>query len=248
MKIVDADWELRNLGCKTVEITLEKSDRGKTLDALCEELEQEIRVHEARYVVVKVDTRYSDISLRLQHEGYDLIEVQAINRLTREAAEQAIKRFAPFVEGVGYRAAAPEDVDMVVREVKKGIFTTDRIALDPQFGIEVANLRYANWILDEVARGTVLYLATYNDTPIGFFINRKKERGRVQGLLTGLFTDEAVQGFGSLLDYASYQEMLDHGMRVLEGGVSMNNPRVVQIHQAYGQITARLLNVFIKHR
>lgn len=247
MKIIDADWEVRNLGCKTVEVAIEKNDREKTLDALCAELAQAIRAHEARYVVVKVDTRYSDISLRLQHEDYDLIEVQAINRLMREAAEQALKRFAPFVEGVGYRAAAPEDVDMVVREVKKGIFTTDRIALDPQFGIEIANLRYANWILDEVARGTVLYLATYNDAPIGFFINRKKERGRVQGLLTGLFTDEAVQGFGSLLDYASYQEMLDHGMRVLEGGVSMNNPRVVQIHQAYGQITTRLLNVFIKH-
>ena len=247
MKIIDADWEIRNLGCKTVEITVEKADCEKSLDSLCVELEGEICTHEAKYVVVKVDTRYSAVSLRLQHEGYDLIEVQATSRLTRDAAEQALKRFAPFVEGAGYRAASPEDVDMVVREVKKGIFTTDRIALDPQFGIEIANLRYANWILDEVARGTVLYLATYEDTPIGFFINRKKERGCVHGLLTGLFTDDSVQGYGSLLDYASYQEVVDHGMRILEGGISMNNPRVVQIHQAYGQIIMHLTNVFIKH-
>ena len=247
MKVIDADWEMRNLGCKTVEIVVGKEDAKKQSDEICSELAQAIKDHEARYVVVKVDTRYSAISLRLQHEGYDLIEVQATSRQTREAAEAALERFAPFAEGVNYYEAQPEDVAMVIREVRKGIFKTDRIALDPHFGVEIANLRYANWIQDEVARKTPLYIATYQDMPLGFMLNREQQRGRFHGLLLGLFTDEAVQGYGSLLDYASARELVDHGMRILEGGMSMNNPKVVQLHQAYGQIIMRLTNVFIRH-
>lgn len=247
MKIVDAKWEVRNLGCKTLKLVIEKSDTERKMGGLCAQIEQEIRSHEAKYIVVEADTRYGAISQRLQREGFCLIEVLAFSRLTRDDAVAALKKFAPFNEGAGYHEASADEMDMIVREVKKGMFRSDRVAMDPVFGIEVANRRYANWIRDEVERGAYLYVDTYEDRPIGFHINRKLEHGRVNGLMNGLFTAEEFQGYGSLLEYAGYLEMVDHGMKVEKGGFSMNNPRAVQIHQLYGNLIMRLANVFVKH-
>lgn len=247
MKVVDADWEVRNLGCKTVEMTVEKQDMQKSSEDVCDVICSAAKQHGAQYLIVKADTRYHELSCALQKQGFYLIEVQAYLRLRKTDAEVALRRFAPLCEGAGFHEASGAEVEMVVREVKKGIFTTDRIAIDPHFGVDIANVRYANWILDETRRGVPLHIVTYHDAPIGFFLRKRIDCKRQHSLLGGLFTAKDVQGFGSALDYASAQDFVNQGMQVMKTGVSMNNPKVVQLHLTYGWIITHADNVFVKH-
>ena len=55
MKIVNAEWEIRNLGVKTIEISIEKNDTLLSEKDLIATIEKHIRQYEASYVVVKSD-------------------------------------------------------------------------------------------------------------------------------------------------------------------------------------------------
>lgn len=61
------------------------------------------------------------------------------------------------------------DLDVLLNEIRDGMFRTDRVCLDPHFSPVQAANRYEGWISDELDRGSQTYKLTYKDSSIGFF-------------------------------------------------------------------------------
>ena len=68
MKILNADWEKRNLGVSCTEITVELTDVAKAVRTAIGQIGDD-------YVVVKVPVPRVDVMLALQEAGYAVIEV-----------------------------------------------------------------------------------------------------------------------------------------------------------------------------
>ena len=49
------------------------------------------------------------------------------------------------------------------KELRSGLFDTDRVYLDPYFTKEQASNRYVNWIKDEMSRTTELFIIKYKE-------------------------------------------------------------------------------------
>lgn len=243
-----ADWEIKNLGCKSVEIVIEKKDISKKKsDEIIEEIESYRIKYDAKYIVVKANTNYTELSRNLQKHGFWLIEVQGEEKLTREMAIHSIEKYSHLYPGMDYHEANDEESLFILDEILKGIFTTDRIAVDPIFGIELANRRYVNWIKDELKRGTPLFLVFSNQKPIGFFMNRKLDCLNWKGILLGRFKNEWSQGLGAMLFLAENEDFVYHGGNMFRANVSLNNPKIVKLHTLFGRELGKFINVFVQH-
>ena len=244
MKCVNATWELRNLGVNTIELEVEKNDAA---EKILKEIENYRRQYDAKYVVVKSNTRYPEISLPLQYAGFLLIENQIGLKLTREDALKALGEYNEFFDEISYKLADEAEMKMIFSEIARGIFTTDRIALDPKFGVEIANQRYSFWIKDALSRGAYVFLSLYENTPIGFFMAKTTEPKKSDGLLGGLFNRPEAYHKGIFHLIAGHKCFCDGGGNIDRTFVSSNNLNVLRIHLLLGRKVTGIRNVFVKH-
>ena len=248
MKIVNAEWEIRNLGVKTIEISIEKNDTLLSEKDLIATIEKHIRQYEASYVVVKSDSRYSAISLYLQRAGFIFMENQIDLRANRTDIADSVEKYRKVCAGAHCRLANEEDIQMIFSEMERGIFDTDRVALDPYFGVKAANRRYLFWIQDELKRGAWATIYTFEDDPIGFSLDKASANGKtIISLLGGLFNQPETRRLGAILRYAGAVGFCNSGFLFLKTAVSSNNLNILQLHLAFGCRITAIKNVLIKH-
>ena len=240
-----AEWEIRNLGCRTLEVTLEKSDKLKYIAQDIENLRMQ---YDCQYVVVKADPILNEATRILQENEYKYIESQISLKMHREIAEKKYRFYSNIFDVASYeKITKTSDIEFVKNEILKGIFTTDRIALDQKFGVELANKRYANWLEDEMNKNSCLYIVKDNGSNVAFFLN-KPINNRVQyALLGGVFKAYENKGFGALMNYCVLDDFINSERKIMETGVSSNNIVILQLHIAFGYKIKNIINVFIKH-
>ncbi len=244
MKCVNAVWEIRNLGVKTIELEIEKNDAP---EKIFNEIEGYRLQYDAKYVVIKADTRHPKFSVLLQNAGFLLMENQIGLKLTHESAIKALEAYREFYDGVSYKLANESELQMIFSEIERGIFKTDRIALDPEFGVKVANKRYIFWIKDAVARGANVFLSVYEGKAIGFFMGKPSGSKNSEGLLGGIFNRPESYHQGSFHLLAGHKCFLDSKLAVDRTFVSSNNLDVLRLHLMLGRTVTNIRNVFIKH-
>ncbi len=247
MKCVYADWEKRNLGCNTVEFTVEKVDTQSPPETINNRIEEYLTEYQAEYLVVKADSKYPYISQYLQSTGFTLIESQIGIKFDREDVWNACEEYRDIFTDVSYKYVEDNSLDYVISEIKKGIFTTDRIALDPYFGIKAANKRYALWVEDEYKNGGKLFLSYHRKRPMGFFLDRELNNKSIRGLLGGLFTGEDNRNCGAMHIFAGKKSFLDRGLLLEKTSVSSNNPSILKLQLIFGGKISNIINVHIKH-
>ena len=138
MKVIDAIWEKRNLGVDCREIKIEKDDT-------IEEIKRELPQNESQYTVVKVPSGKFDVMFLLQEMGYTYVE-SSIN-LTHDLKDIKLNPIQQrIMDSLSYSMMGKEDIEELFCEIKKGVFSTDRIYIDPHFNHEQATNRYINWI------------------------------------------------------------------------------------------------------
>ena len=248
MKIVEATWEMRNLGKKTIEITIEKDDVSPFIkNQLLKNIEDQIQKYEAEYVVIKSSTRYSQLIFHLQEAGFTLVENQISLKLIREDAIAAYEEYKELFKGVDYKIADKNDIDLIADEIKKGIFVTDRIAIDPYFGVEIANKRYANWFQDVIDNGAVATLSYYQGRIFGFGVSKLIKSDRIQGIIGGIFLGSENKNLGSFSAFSGLKHFVERGWKREDTCVSSNNTDVLQLHLMFNKKITDIKNVFIKH-
>lgn len=249
MKIVDAVWEIKNLGKKTLELTLEDSDFTKTPEEIYK-MTDELRLqYGAEYTVVKM--KGGGDSLFVGNEfvknGFLKIETQFQIKAVKKDIELAAQRYRNFFKDITVQPATDKSAqEHIFSEIRKGIFFRDRISLDPEFGVEIANNRYANWTETEVQRGSSLYYVIFKGEKIGFFLKRYEKLSSF-GLLSGLFNDYKNLNMGGHIFFSELYEDTKKGYKFFYGGVSSNNLTAFRLNEMFGYRLENFYEVYVRH-
>jgi len=240
MRTTEAYWERDNLGCSTVEIEIESdSDLQKN-----ELLELEDRFD---YLVVKTPISSPLLWQLLQERGYNIIECQLSisKKVNKTEREKHNSLFSPYSIR---RALTQNDLHQVLKEIGKGIFTTDRVAIDPIFGIEIASRRYCNWIQSKFENPQMfLDIIIADQIEVGFAFYQVSDNGRtIIGQLGGIYQGYHNCGYG--LGMLSPVFLSDsEELRYHRTSISVNNFPVMRLYQFLGYQFTDCKYVFVKH-
>lgn len=238
MKVINAYWEKRNLGVETKELICENTD---TID----EVKAKIMELAAEYVVVKIPSGRMDLSGHIQKMGFcyieDLIEVtHDLHETVRAPLHQRL------YDAMTYRKMDDEDVQQLYKEIEGGLFETDRISKDEEFGKEKAARRYIYWIKDMIMQGAQPYVMLYKEEPAGFIILKSNDQKTYISVLGGGYKKFRKSGLGIV---QKEQEIVKRmGGKSLMTYVSSNNPSQLRALILNGYLPKDVQHVFVKHK
>lgn len=164
MKTTHAVWERENLGVDAYEIALDASD---TPDLLRQE-EARIIAAGAEYIVVKTPVDCPALLFSMQALGYTFVETVFHVMIRRDEYHMpaSIARFDRGLRVVERREEA--DRERIYALIRRGVFKSDRVSIDPAFGRAKGGNRYANWLRSMLARGGFLYEVLSATSPSAF--------------------------------------------------------------------------------
>lgn len=239
MKIVDAVWEKRNLGLTCAEITLESKDSEVDIGSALTGLS-------AQYLVVRVPAGRVDLTFCLSRMG--CIFIETIIHVTRRTDGLELsgvqKRLA---EAVTYAPMQESDIQNLWSEIRKGMYDSDRISLDPYFAKSQAGERYIGWIQDEIARGADVYKLMFKNQSIGYFTMKDLGDGTYWPFLAGMYESYRNSGLGFNIVYQSVCEVAARGGKLVSTYISTNNDRAIRLHVNMAFRFEEVTYVFIKH-
>ena len=141
-------------------------------------------------------------------------------------------------------------LDGIKRQVLQGMFSTDRISLDPRFGKETAARRYANWLQNDFdARRSRIEEVWLKGQHVGFMM--VKVQGQVlHNVLNGLYLPYQRCGLGIITAAAPLLYGMNYPttIRCEETSISSNNMPVVRLYNYLDFRIDGLWYVFVKHR
>ena len=241
MKVIDAFWEKRNLGVDTVEFETEKGD---TLEII----RNTILANEKQYNVVKTRNGDFEIKQLMSELGYTYMEsmFKLVHQMKMPAVPDAVKR---IMDRITYMPMTEEsEIEMMFSELDKGIFKTDRIALDPFFSPEIANLRYKNWLKDELARGNALTKGVYDGEIFAFGAYKMLDGNVMQAYLGGMFNDYLNCGLAIPATFKSIQNYLSLKPKKIVTHFSTNNHNSLMCDISAGYVIKGISDIYIKHK
>lgn len=239
MKIVDAFWEKRNLGVDTVEFTVEEKDSTDNIIEL-------IKNNEKIYNVVKIPSTMGALNFIMHDLGYTYVEgsCNLVHNLNPVNFTPLQKRLS---DSVDYQKMNYNDYDKLFSEIGKGMFRTDRIAIDPHFGIETANRRYINWLMDELDRGTEIYKFVYKEKDIGFFAFKEINDGVYYPFLSGIYESFSRSGLGFAICTKPIEEAVKRNGKEISTYASTNNRTAFLQALVFGYLPYNINSVFVKY-
>jgi len=239
MKIIDAVWEKRNLDVTCTEFNIEAGD---TIDVV----QNAIKESEQQYNVLKIPAGESEFLFAATNLGYTFIETSInVTHDLKEVPLTSIQR--RMVDGADYTLMDNSDIEMLFKEIRKNIFTTDRIAIDPHFSLEQAANRYVGWISDELGRDCDVYNLIYKDQKIGFFTFKEIEDRVYFPFLAGIYENYTKWGMGMALLYKTIVEARTKNAKSISTCISKNNKSVFNAHQALNYRFSKFSYVYVKH-
>lgn len=238
MKIVDAYWEKRNLGVSTTEFTIENNDKW-------EDIENVLANCDSDYQVLRLPCQKTEMVFNVQKHSFLYVE----DMVTLKSELNTLK-FDPIskrlYKEVSFEKMNESDIEQLRNEIKKGLFYTDRVYLDPFFDNMLAFDRYINWVNDEYDRGALFYKFVYKQKTFGFSILKKLSDDCYDGFLGGLYKDFQKGGFGNVLNIVDIVKAL--GGSSVVSNVSSNNFSQIKNLITKGYYPLCSYHIFVKHK
>lgn len=234
MRVINCHWEQKNIGKKTVEITIETTDH---FDYPL--IERRTRGYE--YAVVKVPMNIPSFNIGLSRMGYTCIETQM--NVGIDYNNFIFSKVAHLYDDTSYEIVNnADDFKSVVSHIEPGMFSTDRISIDPEFGETIGCQRYINWLTTEYeSKQSQLIKVIYKKEHVGFMLI-KIENDTIDLLLNGLYKEYQGKGLGLLTPASPMMYIKKNVLKVLreKTSISSNNIPVVKLYnrlnfQLYGQ-------------
>ena len=232
MKITEATWERRNLGMNAWEICLGRED----LDNIAATIESlSAPKFNGSYVCLKMPVGNLRMLHALEDNGFRFVETQFM--ITDCFKPEKILKYVDSIASNVERIELPkikQEWRRIALKIEPGMFTTDRIALDPVFGEEVACKRYQNWVMDMFENpDAFIEITKVAGKEVAFALRVRISSMRSKGVLGGVFKEYLGDGYGiiSMLD----QKALQLGQKK-KTVISSNNMDVFKLHQNCGRI------------
>jgi hypothetical protein len=241
MLVIDAFWEKRNLDVETKEIILSESDSLSDIKDVLVSLS-----YGKQYILAKIPVGKPDFIKLLTDNGFYFVE-SLIEVSLRIADFQLPKSLKRFDEMLTYRKlTSKEDFEKLELEIKKGIFTTDRIALDYNFGIDISATRYINWLRDEVQRGGEVFEVLCKEKPVGFFAFKDLSEGKYDVFLGGMYHNEYAMGLGFSILSKEIIELQKRQAKIYITHISSNNLAIIRLFFSFGFSPVNIVYVMTK--
>lgn len=239
MEIIDAFWEKNNLGVSCIECHLNEKDRS-------EDISKKINNLPCDYAILKIpNTQFESIRIA-QNMGYNFVET--IFNITHDLKPLSLNNIQlRYSESVTYHEMNLSDLDELYKELRKDIFKTDRIAIDPRFSKEMASNRYVNWIQTELSQNSKSYVARYKDKNIGFFTMKDTGNKIMFPFLTGLYKEFEKSPLGFTIILKILEEAKKQGGKKISSYVSSNNLTVLKVNIDLGFKISGIKYTFVKH-
>lgn len=242
MRFVDCYWEKKVLGCRVEEIMVESSDFPSIGDFG--------QIDEYDYVVVKVPMCKFETNRILSDLGFSLAEVQCKLSKSFKSFDFEDKLINFLYPDVSFSDVTEErDFQLLLDRITPGMFSTDRITLDPVFGKEKGCMRYKNWMSDAFEKHDARFMSIlYKNTPVGFSMFTLQD-GIVDGILGGIFEKYQSQGLGILTPARHFLCAQKNGisLKKIRTSISSNNIPVWQLYNYLNFKIEQLYYVFVKH-
>lgn len=240
MKIIDCPWELANLDCRVAEISVDADE--KIDETVLMEVEQN-----CDYVVVKVESGLMHNQLILCNHGYALAETQLSMRKAKKdwnwVQDPFASRMMPLLSSE--RIVDEMALDELLTKITPGMFSTDRIYLDPAFGPEYGLRRYRNWIRTEWEKGGILHKHLYDGNYVGFSLC-KLDGKEFKCFLVGVFEEYQKKKLGFVVPLVpEIISTFDYKWYTVK--ISTNNIPVYKMYQWQNYEINKFEYVFIKH-
>jgi hypothetical protein len=144
--------------------------------------------------------------------------------------------------------ASEEDLERELGFLRDGsLFDTDRIALDPMFGPEVAGKRYFNWVMDIFRKCRGVYVVNINGQNSSFFTLEQGKNDVFYGAIGGSFKYGQENAYTSVTIEKPNEMAFSLGGKRLLSAVSSNNLPVLRLHLQRGCKIIGLEYVYVKH-
>lgn len=237
MITIDAHWELRNLGVSSNEYLIEDNDDERSLLGL--------NGSGAAYQVVKLPLQKKELIFPLQKQGFVFVEqlYECSHNLILPDLTSPMQK---IISAISLEEICGHSLDLIKREIRSGMFNSDRVAIDNEFGLECSANRYIGWVDDLIVAGAATFLMIYRRVPVGFFI-LKKDGDLCDAVLGGIFNKYKNAGFGVALNYLELKVAQIAGCSTLRGVISSNNLPIFRINNILGYAMIPKYYVFIRH-
>lgn len=245
MKIIEAPWEKRNLGVSSVNFVIEKKDTVECLD------DSILNNKDYEYQTIKLPVNMMDIHDTLNDHGFKFIEgkFELVCDLRKLVLDDEMKEYIDKIHEklVYHPIVEKNELNFLYEHIKKGIFDTDRIALDKKFGPEKSAMRYYYWTKDEIERdSSTAYICSHDNVPVSFFMIKKINDRVASSLLGGLF-EQTYSGYSIASIYYSLLEAKKRGFHRITSEISTNNMGSLRVHLPLGYKIKSMYYVMCKH-
>lgn len=243
MKTTHAVWELENIGADTWEILLSADD---TPEMLAQE-EERLVAEGAEYIVVKTPPNCQQLIFGIPQMGYTFVEMVFHVAVRRDEYHMPdiIARFDRGLTVV--HQMDPAEHERIYAIIRTGIFVSDRVSLDPAFGVMKGGNRYANWLKGIVNRGGDLYEVHSGSKPIGFFVICRKDANTVDPVLMGMYDARNDRGMGALVHKKMLDTCFTYECKKLTSTIVSNNTKVLNVYVNAGASVTDTLYTYVKH-
>ena len=243
MEIIDAYWEIENLGKRTAEINIEPKD---SIEKVKEDLKR--TQDEYEYIVIKVPILNLEINKLLSEMGFYFVETQM--SLLRDLQQKfSNQKMIDFSEK-RVRAEKINSVEQMYEEIfesfDSNMFVTDRIYLDKNFKKGSCEKRYKNWMLSTFEENELYKLVCFENI-VGFFYGSFKDNC-YYGLLGGIFSNYKNLGLGFSIIQKPLFEAKRRKKRWFRTKISSNNKNVLDIYQGFDFKVESIKYIFVEYK
>lgn len=242
MKVIDCPWELENIGKHTVEIAVESTDIFNK-----ESIKSAIDGYE--YAVIKVDMNKPSFNIGLSGQGFTCMEVQM--HVGIEYDDFDFSKIYHLYNDTRFEVVDSEsEFHTVMSHIQPGMFSTDRITIDPHFSEALGCRRYKNWLSTEYySQNSLLVKIIYKRENVGFMLVRINKE-KVNLLLNGLYKPYQGKGIGMLTPASPmiFIKQYDLPIKKETTSISSNNIPVVKLYNRLGFQILNQTYVFVKHK
>lgn len=242
MKITDCVWEISNIGKKTCEVVV---DEGDTIDDnLLSKLDTDYE-----YQVFKVAPNNIATNFFLGDKGFHFIETQIEIELKYKDFnfnDPLVKYLEPDI--IFKDVIEKDEFEAIFNRMTPNMFISDRLAVDPYFGIEYSYKRYSNWMRTAFNNKTASFFhILYKGEPVGFSMYRITDdvwHGDLGGVYPGFGA-----GLGLLTACCSFYYIKQRGIKIkkLVSAISSNNIPVIPTFNHCHFNFKNFKYIFVKH-
>ncbi len=242
MKVIDAYWEKKNLGMSAVEVILNNDDLN--IDYLHFADKMHTIKKKYAYVVIKITAGSYKLINFVNDLGFKFIESQIKYSINLKRIKLSNNRGIHVNDSFSLKLVSDrKSYNYVISEIKKGVFNTDRIAIDNRFGVDVSNIRYANWLDDMFGKDeSKLFILYYKGQPFGFHAGSCLN-SLYQGNFGGVFVDYQKGMFGAYWSYLFIDGVKDIYEKVMFS-CSSNNLKVIKLWHIFEPTIENIQYVF----